>query len=75
MEKDFSNSNDWKIKSSNLPSYVSVKNGFATLANKVFIGDFEFLESSIRYGSFSSAVVYNDYEDFAEKVVHYVKFL
>ena len=32
-------------------------------------------ESSIRYGSFSSAVVYNDYEDFAEKVVHYVKFL
>jgi hypothetical protein len=32
-------------------------------------------ESSMRYGSFSSAVVYNDYEDFAEKVVHYVKFL
>lgn len=42
MEKDFSNSNDWKIKSSNLPSIVSVKNGFATLADKVFIGDFEF---------------------------------
>lgn len=32
-------------------------------------------ESPMRYGCFSSAVVYNDYEDFAEKVVHYVKFL
>ena len=28
-------------------SYVSVKNGFATLADKVFIGDFEFTEGTI----------------------------
>lgn len=36
-----------KIKTSNLPSFVSVKNGFATLADKVFIGDFDFLEGTI----------------------------
>lgn len=36
-----------KIKVSNLPSYVSVKNGFATLADKVFIGDFDFHEGTI----------------------------
>lgn len=27
-------------------------------------------ESEIQYGKFSSAVIYNDYEDFAEKVAH-----
>ena len=27
--------------------YVSVKNGFATLADKVFIGDFDFTEGTI----------------------------
>ena len=32
-------------------------------------------ESQEEYGSFSSAVIYNDYEDFAEKVVDYIKFL
>ncbi|MGN0033343.1 MAG: hypothetical protein ACI358_06170 [Candidatus Limimorpha sp.] len=32
-------------------------------------------ESRTQYGNFSSAVIYNDYEDFAEKVVHYIKFL
>ena len=32
-------------------------------------------ESQAEYGKFSSAVIYNDYEDFAEKVVHYIKFL
>ena len=32
-------------------------------------------ESPAEYGDFSSAVIHNDYEDFAEKVVHYIKFL
>ena len=32
-------------------------------------------ESRAEYGKFSSAVIYNDYEDFASKVVHYIKFL
>lgn len=32
-------------------------------------------ESQAQYGNFSSAVIYNDYEDFAEKVVHYIQFL
>lgn len=32
-------------------------------------------ESEAEYGKFSSAVIYNDYEDFAEKVAHYIKFL
>ena len=31
-----------KIKTSHSYSYVSVKNGFATLADKIFIGDFDF---------------------------------
>ena len=30
-----------------LDGYVSVKNGFATLADKVFIGDFDFIEGTI----------------------------
>lgn len=37
--------------------------------------DFEVKESNFRYGDFSSAVIYNDYVDFAEKVVHYIQFL
>lgn len=37
--------------------------------------DFKISESTAHYGTFSSAVVYNDYEDFANKVVHYIKFL
>ena len=37
--------------------------------------DFMVSESSTRYGNFSSAVVYNDYEDFIEKVVHYIHFI
>ena len=37
--------------------------------------EFSVCESSTQYGSFSSAVVYNDYEDFAQKVVHYIQFL
>lgn len=32
-------------------------------------------ESEESYGSFSNAVIYNDYEDFASKVVHYINFL
>lgn len=32
-------------------------------------------ESAIPFGRFSSAVIYNDYEDFAQKVVHYIEFL
>lgn len=32
-------------------------------------------ESPMQYGTFSSAVVHNDYEDFADKVVHYIRFL
>ena len=31
-----------KIRNSNLPCRVQVKNGFATLADKIFIGNFEF---------------------------------
>lgn len=32
-------------------------------------------ESQVQYGGFSSAVIYNDYEKFAQKVVHYIQFL
>lgn len=37
--------------------------------------DFMVKESSEQYGEFSSAVVYNDYEDFIDKVVHYIHFM
>lgn len=37
-----------KIKFSHSYKYVSVKNGFATLADKVFIGDFDFTEGTIK---------------------------
>lgn len=34
--------------------------------------NFQVCESSGEYGTFSSAVIYNNYEDFATKVVHYI---
>ncbi len=37
--------------------------------------DFQVCESPIQFGNFSSAVIHNNYEDFANKVVHYIKFL
>lgn len=37
--------------------------------------DFMVRESQTDYGEFSSAVVYNDYEDFIDKVVHYIHFM
>lgn len=37
--------------------------------------DFIVSESNTQYGDFSSAVIYNDYEDFIEKVVHYIHFI
>lgn len=37
--------------------------------------DFHVSESPIQYGNFSSAVIHNNYEEFVEKVVHYIKFL
>ena len=37
--------------------------------------DFMVKESPTQYGEFSSAVVYNDYEDFIDKVVHYIHFM
>lgn len=37
--------------------------------------DFLVSESNAHYGDFSSAVIYNDYEDFIEKVVHYIRFI
>lgn len=37
--------------------------------------NFALRESTIEYGDFKSAVIYNDYEDFADKIVHYIKFL
>ena len=37
--------------------------------------DFMVCESPMQYGNFSSAVIHNDYNDFAEKVVHYIRFL
>lgn len=38
----------YRIKSTHVYRYVSVKNGFATLADKVFIGDFDFHEGTIK---------------------------
>ncbi len=32
-------------------------------------------ESNMQYDMFSSAVIYNNYEEFAQKVVHYIQFL
>ena len=37
--------------------------------------DFMVCESPVQYGNFSSAVIYNDYEDFIDKVVHYIRFI
>ena len=32
-------------------------------------------ESDLQYGEFSNAVIYNDYEEFAKKLVYYIKSL
>lgn len=32
-------------------------------------------ESEASYGTFSNAVIYNNYSDFITKVVHYIKFI
>lgn len=37
--------------------------------------NFQVCESPAEYGDFSSAVIHNDYVDFADKVVHYIKFM
>lgn len=37
--------------------------------------NFDVLESPAQYGNFSSSVIFNNYEDFADKVVHYIKFI
>ena len=37
--------------------------------------DFIVSESNTQYGDFSSAVIYNDYEDFIDKVVHNIHFI
>ena len=39
------------------------------------LDDIKVCESEESYGNFSNAVIYNDYVDFAEKVVHYINFL
>ena len=39
------------------------------------ISSFCVQESGMEYGTFDSAVVYNDYEDFINKVVHYIQFI
>ena len=39
------------------------------------LDDMMVCESEESYGSFSNAVIYNDYEDFASKVVHYINFI
>lgn len=39
------------------------------------VDNFVASKSTYRYGDFSSSVIYNDYEDFAKKVVHYIKFI
>lgn len=39
------------------------------------LNNFTIKESYVQYDAFSSAVIYNNYEEFAQKVVHYIKFL
>ena len=39
------------------------------------IESFKIKESNLQYGEFSNAVIYNDYEDFVNKLVHYIKFM
>ena len=39
------------------------------------MADMTVCESEESYGSFSNAVIYNDYEDFASKIVHYINFI
>ena len=37
--------------------------------------NFRVCKSNAQYGNFSSSVIYNDYNDFADKVVYYIKFM
>ena len=39
------------------------------------LNNFTIKESYVQYDAFSSAVIYNNYEEFAQKVVHYINFL
>ena len=39
------------------------------------IKSFQIKESNMQYGEFSNAVIYNDYEEFAKKLVYYIKSL
>ncbi len=55
-----------RLQSDNKKSY------FSYYKNKT---DFCIVKSELQYGEFSNAVIYNDYEEFADKVVHFVKFL
>ena len=52
---------------------VKDKNEYVTYYTNV--KDMCIYESKFDYGKFSSAVIYNDYEDFASKVVHYIQFI
>lgn len=47
-------------------SYVSYYSNYQSM---------QVYESQAQYGNFASAVIYNDYEEFAQKVVHYIQFL
>ena len=38
------------------------------------LNNFTIKESYVQYDAFSSAVIYNNYEEFAKKVVHYINF-
>ena len=55
-----------KLQSANKKSY------FSYYKNKI---DFHIEKSKLQYGEFSNAVIYNDYEDFVNKLVHYIKFM
>lgn len=54
---------------------LSVDNKISYQAYYNRIESFKIKESNLQYGEFSNAVIYNDYEDFANKLVYYIKFL
>ena len=54
---------------------LSVDNKISYQAYYNSIESFKIKESNLQYGEFSNAVIYNDYEDFANKLVYYIKFL
>ena len=60
-------------KSSEIKKDVKDKKEYVTYYSNV--DDMCVRESQFQYGNFSSAVIYNDYDDFASKVVHYIQFL